>query len=301
MKDHTGTGLTHDRANVNGVQLHFAYGGTGEPVYLIHGAPKTMFIWRHVVPLLTPRFHVVVLDCRGYGASQRPVDGYDTQTMANDVVALADHLGHSTFRIVGEDWGAAIAYAVAAFHRHRVRQLVYQEMRLPGLDTHPADIALAGDDPRTGWHFSFFNVPHFPELLMPGHERAFWTAFVTRTMVDPSAATNEDLDEIVRSMELPGGLHTILSVYRASQLDATQNRTQFGTPLQIPVLAVGGAGYLAEEPKYHMSQVAEQVRGVVLERCGHNPSLEAPDRLAAAYLDFFASDAGPIPSRASSD
>ena len=41
-----------------------------------------MFVWRHVMPLLTPRFHVVVLDCRGYGASQRPVDGYDTQTMA---------------------------------------------------------------------------------------------------------------------------------------------------------------------------------------------------------------------------
>ena len=50
-----------------------------------------------------------------------------------------------------------------------------------------------------------------------------------------------DLDEIVRSVERPGGLHTILSVYRAKELDGTQNRSQCTEPLTIPVLAVGGA------------------------------------------------------------
>ena len=53
--------------------------------------------------------------------------------MAGDVAELATHLGFDRFRVAGEDWGAAIAYAVAAFHRPRVQQLVFQETLLPGL------------------------------------------------------------------------------------------------------------------------------------------------------------------------
>jgi len=47
--------------------------------------------------------------------------------------SLATYLGFDWFRVVGEDWGAATAYAVAAFHRPRVRQLVFQEPLPPGL------------------------------------------------------------------------------------------------------------------------------------------------------------------------
>ena len=59
--------------------------------------------------------------------------GYDTATMAADIAELATHLGFGRFRVAGEDWGAAIAYAVAAFHRPRGQQLVFQETLLPGL------------------------------------------------------------------------------------------------------------------------------------------------------------------------
>jgi pimeloyl-ACP methyl ester carboxylesterase len=52
--------------------------------------------------------------------------------MASDVTELATHLGFESSRVAGEDWGAAVAYAVAAFYRSRVVQLVFQEMLLPG-------------------------------------------------------------------------------------------------------------------------------------------------------------------------
>jgi len=278
----------YGRARVNGVTLHYAIAGAGEPVYLVHGAPKTHRIWRHVMPLLADRYTVVAPDCRGYGESERPPTGYDTRTMADDIVALAEHLGHPRIRIVGEDWGAAIAYAAAAFHRDRVQQLVYQEMRLPGLAPVPSHDALAPDDTRTGWHFHFFAQPHYPELLLTGRERPFWSTFVRRTMVKPHAATVDDLDDIIRWVERPGGLHTILSVYRSAELDAEQNRTQFGRPLTIPVLALGGAGYLGDEPAKHMRQVARNVTAIVLDHCGHNPSWEAPGDLAQALIEFFA-------------
>jgi len=289
MTDHRGRRLVHSRPHVNGVDLHCATGGSGQPVYLVHGTPKTMFAWRHIIPLLTPHYEVVVLDCRGAGDSQRPLTGYDTQTLAGDVAELATYLGHDRFRIVGEDWGAAVAYAVAALHRDRVVQLVYQEMRLPGVTVPGADAGsgLAPEDTRTGWHFTFFSVPHYPELLMPGHERAFWSAFMTRQMWDSSALTRDDIDVVVDWISRPGGLHTILSMYRAKGLDAEQNAAQFPRLLTVPVLAVGGAAYLGAEVEAHMRQVAVNVRGVVLDGCGHNPQLEVPHRLAEAYLAFF--------------
>lgn len=296
MRDHQGNRLKHGRPNVNGVNIHYAMGGAGEPVFLIHGVPKTMYFWRKVIPLLTPHYTVVAVDCRGYGDSERPYVGYDTQTMAQDIVELADFLHFERFRVVGEDWGAAVGYAVAAFHRDRVVQLVFQEMLLPGIGYGEDKVAgrtikLKKEDTRTMWHLDFFNVPHYPELLMVGKERAFWSFFMKREMWDPSAATDEDINEEVKWLESPGGTNTILQVYRANELDGEQNKTQFGDKLRIPVLAVGGEAFFGEEVQYTMEPVAENVRGVVLKECGHNPSLEMPAKLAEVYLEFFAESA----------
>jgi pimeloyl-ACP methyl ester carboxylesterase len=287
MTDHEGSRLTHGRPTVNGVGIHYATGGSGEPVFLLHGVPKTMYHWHRVIPLLTRHHTVVAMDIRGFGDSERPSGGYDTRTMADDVAALATHLGHDRFRVVGEDWGAAIAYAVAAFHRPRVEQLVYQETRLPGLPV-PDIGPLKADDPRNGWHRAFFDVPHFPELLLAGRERPFWSSFMRRIMWDPSAYTDADVDENVRWVEQPGATRAIMEVYRATETDAAQNRTQFPDPLTCPVLAVGGRAYLGDEPRQQMVQVASDVRGVVVERAGHNIALEAPHELARVYLGFFA-------------
>jgi pimeloyl-ACP methyl ester carboxylesterase len=288
LTDHAGAGLTHGKPRINGVEIHYAIGGSGAPVLLLHGVPKTMSYWRHVVPLLTPHYTVIAVDNRGFGGSQRPPAGYDTATMARDVAELAAHLGFDRFRVAGEDWGAAIAYAVAAFHRPRVQQLVFQETLLPGLPAGEHDPSLAPDDGRTGWHFSFFSLPNLPELLLAGRERPFWTYFARRQMWDPSALTESDIDEMVRSVEQPGGTRAILEMFRARQTDAEQNRPHYANPISCPVLAVGGQAYLGHHVSAQLAQVASDVRSAVIAESGHNIALENPAALAKAYLDFFA-------------
>ncbi|MEV7817586.1 alpha/beta fold hydrolase [Streptomyces flaveolus] len=228
------------------MEIHYAIGGTGEPVFLVHGVPKTMAYWRHVVPLLTPHFTVIVLDNRGAGGSQR------------------------------------------------VQQLVFQGTLLPGLPVGPGmpgggpDPSLAADDGRTGWHFSFFSLPHIPELLLAGREGPFWRYYARRQMWDPSALAEEDVNEIVHSAEQPGGTRAILEMYRARQTDAEQNRPHYAAPLSCPVLAVGAEEYLGDAVAQQMAQVADDVHGVVIPAAGHNIALENPTALAQAYLDFFA-------------
>jgi pimeloyl-ACP methyl ester carboxylesterase len=288
LADHAGAPLTHGKPKVNGVEIHYAIGGAGEPVFLLHGVPKTMSYWRRVVPLLTPHYTVVAVDNRGFGGSQRPLTGYDTATMAGDVAELATHLGFDQFRVAGEDWGAAIGYAVAAFHRSRVQQLIFQETLLPGLPAGERDSSLDPDDGRTGWHFSFFSLPNLPELLLAGRERPFWTYFARRQMWDPSALTEGDIDEMVHSVEQPGGTRAILEMYRARQVDAEQNHPHYADPISCPVLAVGAQAYLGDQVSRQLAQVASDVQGAVIPESGHNIALENPAALAQAYLDFFA-------------
>jgi len=108
-------------------------------------------------------------------------------------------------------------------------------------------------------------------------------------MWDPSALTDGDIDEMVRSVEQPGGTRAILEMYRARQVDAEQNRPHYANPISCPVLAVGAEAYLGDEVSKQLAHVASDVRSAVIPWSGHNIALENPAALAEAYLDFFAS------------
>jgi pimeloyl-ACP methyl ester carboxylesterase len=109
------------------VRLHAVIGGDGPPVLLIHGWPGSWYYWRLVMPALARDFEVIAVDQRGIGLSDKPEDGYDTGTLANDLVGLMAALGHEQFAVVGVDTGLLIGYALAADHPGRVAWLAVGE------------------------------------------------------------------------------------------------------------------------------------------------------------------------------
>jgi pimeloyl-ACP methyl ester carboxylesterase len=90
-----------------------------------------------MMPALAENFEVIAVDQRGMGLSDKPRDGYDTATVANDLVASMDALGHQRFAMVGCDTGLLIGYALAADHRDRVDRLALGEAPLPGVSPTP--------------------------------------------------------------------------------------------------------------------------------------------------------------------
>src|ERR1700741_1731899 len=80
-------------------RLPAAPGGQGPPLLLVHGWPQTWYAWRMLMPALARDFSVVAVDQRGIGLSDKPQDGYDTGTIARDLVALMDALGHQRFAL----------------------------------------------------------------------------------------------------------------------------------------------------------------------------------------------------------
>ncbi|WP_082803614.1 alpha/beta fold hydrolase [Kocuria palustris] len=288
IQDHTGRPAQHGRAFVNGVRLHYAIAGQGEPLFLLHGVPKTSYHWRRVVPLLTPYYTVITPDLRGLGDSEHPQDGFDMKNMAEDIAQLATHLGYETFNLVGEDWGASTAYQVAAQYPDRVKKLVYQEMILPGFGLEDYSF-LTRENVSTYvwlWHINFYSVPHFPEFLISGKEREYFNYFIKHETHNPQAITPDALDEYVRCYSSPGGLRSMLEIYRATLDDADQNREAAKTKLTMPVLAVGSEYFIGADTERQMREVAEDVRGVLLP-WGHQLAEEDPEALASAYLNFF--------------
>src|ERR1700742_2677093 len=82
------------------IRQHVVVGGEGPPLLLIHGWPGSWYYWRLVMPALARHFEVVAVDQRGIGLSDKPEEGYDAGTLANDLIALMDALGHDQFAAV---------------------------------------------------------------------------------------------------------------------------------------------------------------------------------------------------------
>jgi pimeloyl-ACP methyl ester carboxylesterase len=289
ITDHRGEPLRTDRAAVNGTTLHYRTGGSGPAVVLLHGVPKTGYHWRHLVPKLTERHRVVVPDLRGLGDSARPAGGYDSVTMSEDIAALMARLGHETYNVAGEDWGAVIGYQLAARHRDRVRALVFAEALFPGFGFED-HTALTKENIEGGmhlWHLGFYFQPDVPEMLIAGHERELITYMIKNERTYPDTATPDAIGEYVRCYSMPGGIRSMLAIYRAMLTDAEQNRQAARDTLDIPVLALGGDAFIGERNETQMRLFARDVTGHVFH-AGHDLAEEVPDEMADVVLSFLA-------------
>jgi pimeloyl-ACP methyl ester carboxylesterase len=108
--------LNHRMIQVNGIRMHVAEQGEGPLVLLCHGFPETWYSWRHQLPALANAgFRAVALDMRGYGETTAPgaIDQYTLFHLVGDLVNLVQALGARQAFVVGNDWGATVAWHAA--------------------------------------------------------------------------------------------------------------------------------------------------------------------------------------------
>ena len=267
------------------LRLHAVIGGEGPPLLLVHGWPETWYAWRLLMPALARDFQVVAVDQRGIGLSDKPVDGYDTGTLAGDLVALMDALGHQRFAVVGHDTGFAIGYALAADHPERVARVALAEIPgPPGVAPPPPLFVPAPVNDRL-WHIPFNRVEGLPEQLIAGREAAF---FGYEFAVQGGRLPAEVVDYYVGLVSDPDSLRGSLGFYRAFDATVAQNEQRKERPLPMPVLAIGGAASYSEHVAEAMRLVAADVQGVVIPGCGHWIAEDAPEEVLAALTAFLA-------------
>jgi len=269
------------------VRLHAVTGGDGPPLLLVHGWPQTWYAWRMLMPALARDFSVVAVDQRGIGLSGKPQGAYDTGTLANDLVALMDALGHRRFALYGTDVGMPIAYALAADHPDRVDRLVVSEAPLPGISPSPPLFLPPLLNERL-WHLAFNQLPTVNEQLVTGREEIFFGA-----EFDASAGTNKLPAEAVRYYidtlaAGPDHLRGSFEFYRAIPTTSAQNEQRKTRRLSMPVLAIGGAESSGEGAGNTMKLAADDVQTLVIPGCGHWVAEQAPEELLAVLTAFLA-------------
>jgi len=106
-----------------GVKLHVNDYGTGKPVILIHGWPYTAAMWEYNIDaLIAAGFRVIAYDRRGFGCSSKPWNGYDYDTLADDLKAIIEELKLTHVTLVGFSMGGG--EVARYFSRHGGKHVV---------------------------------------------------------------------------------------------------------------------------------------------------------------------------------
>ena len=272
--------IVHHTARIKDIKMHYTVAGDGPAILLVHGWPHTAYGWREVQRLLADRYTVIAADIRGAGYTSKADTGYDADTIADDLRTLVrEHLGIERVVVVGHDWGAVWAYHYAAQFRDEVVGLANFEMMLPGAGGHEE-----GMKPKPKgqffWHMGWHSVPLYPEELIRGNERKYLQYYYTEFAYNPTAVTREALDEYEACFKLFGALRAGIQIYQHFWDDAEQVAEHKKSPLEIPVIAWGGAALMGEMCKQSMDQVAREVTGGAIPECGHWVAEERPGFVA---------------------
>lgn len=119
--------LTHRFVTTNGIRLHLAEQGAGQPVIFCHGFPHTWYVWhRQLAAVAAAGYRAIAPDLRGYGRTEAPADPGSCTNLAviGDLLGLLDDIDAEQAVFVGLDFGAALVWELALRAPERVRGLV---------------------------------------------------------------------------------------------------------------------------------------------------------------------------------
>ena len=234
--------------------------------------------------MLAERYTVIAPDLRGYGDTEKPACGYDKRTMANDLAALMDHLGHERAPIIGHDRGARVGTRFAKDHRDRIDRFV-------AMDNVPTRILMEnpGRAGRIGWFVAFLGVPDLPEALIAGREETWLTHFYRSWSYNPDMMSPEEIAVYVRAYQQPGAVRGAAMDYRAVAEDVKQDVEDSAELITCPVLILWGEDFEVNR-SFNLLEVwrgmAKDVHGVGIPQCGHLCQEEQPDVVNKHLMNF---------------
>jgi pimeloyl-ACP methyl ester carboxylesterase len=290
--------IRHGYASVNSIRLHYAEAGSGDSlVILLHGFPEFWYSWRKQLDALSGSFHVIAPDLRGYNLSDKPprVEDYKIDKVVEDVIGLIDYFGAKQAAIVGHDWGAGVAWAMAQKHPERVSKLAV--LQVPLQSAFRANLTLKQF--LRSWYMFFFQIPRLPEWLIKLRNfRAIEDTF-TKKIFRKDTFTAEEVELYKQAARQPGALTGALNYYRANVFDRLFPRKRKGKLSQsngrvrVPTLFIFGEQDFAIIPASVRGldqYIHAYYREVRIPDSGHWVQNEAPAEVNAALLEFLTTE-----------
>lgn len=200
----------------------------GQPVLFLHGFPELSTEWAHYVALFgSLGYRAVAVDQRGYSPDARPTDpkDYHLDYLAKDVVDIADSLGWNDFHLVGHDWGAAVAWVVAARYADRIKTLC--AVSVPHLGAFAKALRTDPEQQKASAYMQLLRQPGKAETVLLGEDAAALRgAYV--------GVPDSNVEVYVEHLSQPGALTAALNWYRVDGFDGRDEK------VAVPTLFIWG-------------------------------------------------------------
>lgn len=278
---------THEFVQTNRIRLHYVTQGEGDLVVLLHGFPEFWYSWRFQIPVLSQKFKVVVPDLRGYNDSDKPNDGYDLDTLTQDVIGLIKGLGYQKAHVVGHDCGGMIAWNLAQSFPEFLQSLSL--LNAPHPQRLLRDVSGSLEQILKHWQMFAVQVPGLPEIFIQNNLAQFVKNCFQSQAVRKAAFSREVLQVYQAALEKKGALAASLNHYR--QLIQPQSfMPRFTAPsIDVPTLVLWGEDDTVLNSKRVRSLekwVTAPFRMKAIPECGHWIQQEVPRLVNTELLNF---------------
>jgi pimeloyl-ACP methyl ester carboxylesterase len=266
------------RIDVAGTGIEVDAGGDGPPVLLVHGWPDTHSLWDpQVAALRSAGYRTIAPDLRGFGGSDKPEDvsQYAIPFLAADLLGVLDHFGVERAHVVGHDWGAALAWAIASFAPERVESLSALSVGHPG-----AFVAAGYPQREKSWYMLLFQFRDVAEEWLSRDDFRNFREW----------SRHPRPDEVAHRLADRAALTASLAPYRANlPPESLVAPTPDFPPVTAPTMGVWSSlDFALTEAQMRDSQrfVDGSFRYERLDGVDHWMTLEAPERVNELLLDF---------------
>jgi pimeloyl-ACP methyl ester carboxylesterase len=262
-------------ADIDGVRVHYQEKGTGTPLILIHGFSSSTYSWKDVFEPLAKNFRVIAVDLKGFGFSGKPDGDYTRHAQAILVAHLLDYLKIEKAWLAGNSMGGEVSLNLALQNPQRVAGLILIDsagVSVPGSNSLAPGYARV---PFVGPVLIALALTS-DKLVRQGLEKSFY---------DDAKVTDERVASYYRPLKTRGG-----------QLAALRARTQWGlfpiekdlNKISVPTLLIWGAedALISIEAGRKMNSLINGSKLVIIERCGHVPQEELPERVLNEMTKF---------------
>jgi pimeloyl-ACP methyl ester carboxylesterase len=263
-------------------RIYYEDHGEGEPIIAVHGLIENTSYWNDIAEGLAQKYRFIPMDMRGHGQSvtSGAPHGFDCETIGEDVIALADHLGIKRFHLLTHSTGGFAGVRYAMHDSGRLASLTLT-------DTGSATSVLPGDAE---------SIRAFHAKFARSFEKYDWDEIIAAVRVSPSPFFR-GITESPRALEL---LQTALAMVRQGERASIAEfiRSFYTDPdpkveglrkISCPVLIVyGEKDDLFIEPSKLMAREIPGARIIEYPGVGHMTALECPELLRADLLDFLA-------------
>jgi pimeloyl-ACP methyl ester carboxylesterase len=264
-------------AEIDGVRIHYQEKGTGISLVLIHGFTSSTYSWKDVFGPLSKNFHVIAVDLKGFGFSGKPDGDYSRPAQAVLVSHLLDYLKIEKAWLCGNSMGGEISLNVALHNPARVAGFILIDSAgvkvNGGGSLAPSYVSI----PVVGRVLTAIALTT-DKLVLEGLEKSYY---------DDSKITDDRVATYYRPLKTRGGQ---LGALRArTQADLFPIEQDLGK-INAPALIIWGAedALIPLEAGRKMNSLVKGSKLVIIEKCGHVPQEEMPERVVDEIEKFIA-------------